>query len=236
MKAKLAFPVEELTGRTGTGTALVASVWRGIQTFRRYTTPRNPDTAYQQNVRSVLTQAAQGYSLISAENKATWENYAADHQITVNGSPVVLPANAVYNRINSLRLLAGEALSATAPTNLCTFSITSVSSVEYATATDTLTINIAHTLSSFSAEKVLIEVTQPLRNAINNVTDNDYRYAGTVMANSFDDMSAVSPMDITSVTRFEWEDGDTMAVRLTPLSDDYDPGTPYVIIDTISVT
>ncbi len=74
MKVTYAPIVSSASGRFG-GT--VATTWKGIGLFRRFAKPSNPNTADQQEVRTIFKTLTKAYITQTTELRAAWETYAA---------------------------------------------------------------------------------------------------------------------------------------------------------------
>lgn len=235
MRLKLTYPVEDLRGAGSRPTGIVFSRWRGVATARTYVVPRNPQTAAQTSVRSYLTQAAQGFQSISPAQKVLWEDYAAAHPSQSLSGEYVQSAIAMYVRINALRLLDGQALSATPPSDLVDWTVTDVTAAEYGSGTGTMALTISHTGTS-GADLLKIEATAALPSQVRDPQEGDYRLGSSVLATSIAAVEDTgTPMDVAD-WRNVLTDGQYIGLRLTPLSPDYDPGTPYTEVIAVSVT
>lgn len=70
--------------------------------------PVNPNTPYQQTIRSILAAHSQAWRGLTAAQRLQWQTWAQVNPITdVLGNSQVLQANAAYIKLNSLLSLAG---------------------------------------------------------------------------------------------------------------------------------
>lgn len=76
--------------------------------IRRRSVPTNPNTTYQQNVRSYMATASSAYAALTAAQKLAWKAWAASNQIVdALGQKVTLSASAAYVQLNSRILYTG---------------------------------------------------------------------------------------------------------------------------------
>lgn len=228
MKVRYTFPVESLTGAGSAGSGIVFSPWRGAYYARAYAKPSNPQTAEQVLIRNLYTQAAQGFSALTAAQKVNWEAFAANYPIEVNGKNVTLPAGNLYQRINVMRLIDGQALSATVPSVLPDFTATGVTEVNWQPGTTTMTPIITHSAAVTTGRLWKIELTRNIASDVVTIKDNDYRLMLGVRATSIIPVTA-SPQTITIATPITgtYTSGDFVGFRITPVSANYVPGTIF---------
>lgn len=237
MKATLAMPVKTLHGAMSKQPGLVASVWRGLQTFRQWVKPANPQSVNQVLIRNILTQAAQGFQTISAENKASWAAWAAENPRYWQAQAYELPEIAAYVAINVYRLIDGVALSDTPPTDTPDFVGTDLDTFAYVSGTTTLSFVVTHTAAVVTNKMWVVKITRSLASAVRKPRDNDFVLVDGVTTDSIIDVTA-SPQTISVTTpRFaDWVTLDNMAIKVIPLSPQYSPGVPYWEVGVITVT
>jgi len=103
----------EARGRMG---GLVFNTWRGLNVVKQSTSPANPRTVAQLNIRAIAVGQARGWQAETAANQAAWDAYAATHVETDGmGSPKRLSGMNWYVRLNSRMLFLGMAKVATPP-------------------------------------------------------------------------------------------------------------------------
>jgi hypothetical protein len=83
MCARTTGPLLSLDARGSIGGSLTFSGWKGRSYVRRLVTPANPKSNAQTGVRSMMKFLSQAWADLSAPNKATWEDLAAQ----INASP-----------------------------------------------------------------------------------------------------------------------------------------------------
>jgi len=66
----------EARGRMG---GLVFNTWRGLNVVKQSTSPANPRTIAQLNIRAIAVGQARGWQGESAANQAAWDAYASTH-------------------------------------------------------------------------------------------------------------------------------------------------------------
>lgn len=237
MKAILEFPYKELTGKTRKGGGLVGMVWRGIQVFRNNVIPRNPSTTDQDNIRNYLTQSAQGFQAVTPVEKAGWRTYAGKKKVTISGAEVTLPEIAVYVKVNTMRLIDAVAISDAAPTDLASFVASGITVLAFVDATKTISFIVAHNLAVVGSNQWKIQITDVLPSGAYSPRKNDYRLIKGVATESIIAVTS-SPQTVSIANpRFEaYTDGKYVGVIMTPLSAEYDEGTPYEVVQTIAVT
>lgn len=103
---------------SGSIRGVTASHNRGGQYFRGRAIPSNPNTAQQQAVRSAMAVLSPRWgSLLTADQRAAWDAYAAATPITnALGSAINVGGLGMYIRGNVPRINAGDAIIDDAPT------------------------------------------------------------------------------------------------------------------------
>jgi len=235
MKVGLLFPVNSLSGAVGGPGGLTFGMNQKLCVARLTVVPDNPNSTQQQWVRGALAASAVGYQSLTAEEVAAWEEFADLHVSPILGEDFVRTPISEYCGINFLRQIAGEALSDTAPTALCDFSISGITSVTIGTTN--LTVNFTHNATTTTDRMVLIKITGTLPSAVREPRENDYRcICGVDSALSIPDLAA-SPQGAaiakTSVLDLPAVD-DYIGVEITPVSTEFVTGVPFA--DKIQVT
>lgn len=100
--------VQSASGRFG---GVVASQWKGVDLFRGFAPPSNPNTQAQQDIRISFTNLNRLYSISGTYLKAAWDSYAAgrpligrNHWLGLNVSAIAGDAN-----LDNLTLVPGDA-------------------------------------------------------------------------------------------------------------------------------
>lgn len=236
MKVVYTFPIDSLSGAGTPGNGLVFKKWRNGNYASQYVKPSNPQSTNQILIRNFMTQAAQGYSQLSAATKALWEAYAANFPIDVNGKSVVLPAGNLYQRINVLRLIDGQSISSTVPSSAPDFVATSITSAVWTNGTSTLAITVAHNDTVITGDLWKVEITPNISSDVVTIKDGDYRLAMGVNANSIVAVSS-SPqvISLASPVTGKYTENDFVGIRLTPLNSAYAPGSVYTSKQTVQI-
>lgn len=73
---KISTPLLSLDARGRLGTAVVFSIWRGLNYVRTFIVPTNPNTSRQSEIRGLFTSAARAWSAISAAQRFAWRAFA----------------------------------------------------------------------------------------------------------------------------------------------------------------
>jgi len=237
MKCKLTMPVEALSGSMSKNPGLVAFVWRGLNVFRAWVSPRNPKSAEQLLIRNIITQAAQAYQSVTPNERTAWAEYATNHPEVIFDQAVTLPEIAMYVRVNTYRLIDAVGVEDAAPTELCDFVASDIATVAYDSGTTHLTFDVTHNAAVVTNKKWLIKITPSMSSPMKRVKEGDYRLALGVETGSIIPVTATpQTIDLTAPKFGNWSNQDTMSIKLIPLSPDYDPGTPYEKSNLITVT
>ena len=237
MKMKLLFPVDTFSGALSGASGIVASVWRGIQTGRKFVIPRNPNSANQTLIRNILTQASQAFQNISAVNKESWAAFCASNPITWEGKKVVLPEISQFVKINCYRLLNGQSISNTPPTDKADFVATAIDNFAYDTTTTQLTFDITHTADPVTNKLWALYVTRSLPSLVRKARETDYVLIDGAGSDSIIAVTATKQsVTITTPRYADWEDGDYLSIKALPLSPGYNPGTSFDNVDQITVS
>lgn len=227
-KIRLAFPVDGIRGAIRGRSGLVYFLWRGLQVARRFVIPANPDSTAQQTVRAWFTAAAQQFGSISPAEKTGWETYAQLVPRQVDGQTLILPAIDAYLEINSIRQLAGQAITDTAPTALADFAVTAIA--DWVDATPDIEFDVTHSATVTAGRFLYIKMTAPLNSARVDPPASAYRSAippqtgGTIVA------LAASPQTVTLTLADLWTGfsvGDFAGISAQPLSTQYVPGLTF---------
>jgi len=237
MKAVLNGLFERISGKSSGVNGQVAFDWRNIQVLRRMVIPRNPKSTNQNAIRSILTQCSQGFQQISEANKTAWSAYCAANPVKIMGKSVQLPEIAMFVRINSWALIDGGSISDTPPAKLADFSASAIATIGFVASTHTLSFIITHNASVTTGRLWLIRITGKLPSAVKKPQMGDYRLIKGVDASSIIPVSS-SPQTVSIATpTFEnYVNGESMGIRLLPLSEDYDEGSEFEKIGAVTVT
>jgi hypothetical protein len=84
---------------------------RGGAYMRLRSIPANPQTIYQQNIRSFLALLSQNWRSLSQEGQAAWANWATQNPITdALGESVTLSGHQAFIKLNHRLLQAGDSI------------------------------------------------------------------------------------------------------------------------------
>lgn len=149
---------------------------------RARATPTNPNSTYQQDVRSYLASLAIAWATtVSDANRALWADYAANVPLVDRlGESRPIPALAMYCRCNVPRLQAGLARVDAGPTLFSLAQLTAPS-VTVDAATDNVGVAFTNTDTWATAVggALLVYASRPVSPAI-NFYKGPYRYAGKI--------------------------------------------------------
>lgn len=236
MHIRTQFPVSEMAGWDGYPGGLVYFKLLGMQVARQYAIPTNPKTANQLLTRSFLTLASQAFGDLTNDERAAWLTFAAAHPRSYLGATYTMQEMAAYVWINWLRQIDGQAISDAAPTIDPDWTFTDITSVAYVAGSTTLTLTVEHNKSVIANQFVLARISPALNSPQRHARESDYRLIEGVTAGSIPDLVA-SAADLTFTSPvFAWTDGQYVDILLTPVSEEYVPGTPYYRHGTIAVT
>lgn len=237
MKAVMVMPVDFISGAMSKQPGLVGFNWRGLQVFRGWVKPRNPQSADQVSIRNILTQCSQGFQGITLTQKANWDTYGTIRPSVFYGKDIPIPAISAYVKVNTFRLIDGVAIDDEAPTALVDFVASDISTVAYNSGTTVLSFDVSHNATVVTGKLWVIKITATLPSAVYGVRKGDYRLCKGVDTASIIPVTA-SPqsVSITAPLFGNWGNGDPMSIQLLPLSPDYDLGSAYSEINNITVT
>lgn len=213
------------TGATFLGGGTVSYSFGNANYARAYAVPSQPNTDPQIGIRAILAQVAQGFAALSTAQADAW-NQAASGVTSINpvGGEYSFSGIALYSRINTLRLMAGQSLTATPP---------SLATLPGVTAITSFTANAGDVLLTFThggsdgVGSWLLKLTADLGSAARKARPTDLRLPTNNFSESIITVTT-SPqtIDITP-DRFTVAAGQNVGVSLTPLSAAYVPGSEY---------
>jgi hypothetical protein len=228
MKIKLAYPVSEMAGKVGGAFGIVMFQHRGLQVARSMVTPSNPSTTAQDTIRGYLASAAVAFQSVTAAEKIAWESFAELTKSRIMGQEVVRPAVSVYCQINSIRQIAGQAITDTAPTTKPDFAITGISAFEYDAVNGDMNVIYTHNAPATANRFVMVRWTSALPSGVVVPKASDYRLAETVAGSGSIVALGASPQEIAFDA--PWTTvavGSYAGVSITPLNVAYVPGVEY---------
>lgn len=235
MKVGLAYPIDSLSGKAAARSGLVYFMWRGMQVARRWVIPANPDTVDQDTIRAYLAAAAKGFQSVTPVQKTMWTALGQIYAKKVQGVDVVMPEISAYCMINQWRQIAGEALTADAPTAKPNFAVTGIQSATI--IAPNISIAFTHSAAVPAGNFVALKMTAPLPSLMKVPTDSDYRMITTVSEVSCIVALTESPQTIVIATADLWtpvDIDDVVGFSIMPLSDEYAPGLEYDKVLTIA--
>lgn len=145
---------------------------------RNKTTPVNPQTAFQQNVRSMLSAVSQAWATITAGARQAFLNLAQNHPYTdIFGDQKYLDGKAMFSKLNMNLVSIGQPMLTDAPV-FGEMDYVSLDALSASLATGLeITANVETVPAGFT---LVAEATPPLPATINFVK-NRYRRIGDVV-------------------------------------------------------
>lgn len=147
---------------------------------KRKSTPVNPNTTFQNAVRSAFSTLAARWSTLTAPQRSAWQTYSNSvPRSDTFGQPIVIDGRQMYIGCNSLRLQAGLSIVDAGPTILTLPGLT----LPVPTITAGDPISLAFTGTDDWANEVggaLLLYTTDAKSPQTNYCKGPYRYAGKV--------------------------------------------------------
>jgi len=85
---KVSTPMVSLDARGRLKTAVVFSIWRGLNYVRAFVVPTNPQTGRQNVIRGIFAAASRAWAGITAAQRTAWRDYSKLHPLTdIFGNP-----------------------------------------------------------------------------------------------------------------------------------------------------
>ncbi len=220
MLVKLAIPYENLAGKhEGGGNGLVNYRSRGRQFARNYVIPANPQSETQDIMRIWFSQVSTAWKLVTDNEAAAWATLAqAMPASDIFGQPYQWFPNNAYLAVNSLRLIAGDSITDTAPT----YALAVAPTISTATVgSNTLTINLTGTVSG---QRYLLRVTPPLSSPRYSARNNEFRLITDAFDESVATASGTTLSVGLSIDRFTVASGDRVGIIAQAMTATYIPG------------
>lgn len=236
MKIAYAYPVDSMLGRGSKLGGIVFTIWNGITVGRIFVPPRNPQTNEQNLVRADMTACSKAFSDITVAQKTAWQNFSTHNRIKNNGADITLPAYSLFTRINCIRLMAGKSIEMDAPTAQCDFAATVIGAAAYNHTTTVLTFSVSHSAAVITSKFLMIKITDLLKFEAQKVSENSLRMIGGLDGDSFIAL-ATSPQAV-SITApvFAYTASGFIQISVTPISDQYVPGTEFKSVVALTYT
>lgn len=206
----------QMSGAVG---GIVASRNRSGPYFRARAIPSNPNTEFQQEVRSAMSQLSARWSgVLTPDERSAWDAYSLNVPLTNRvGDPVNVGGLGMYQRCNIPLIQTGQAggvIIDTAPTiyNLGEYTAPSIDSA--LAVSNALSINFENTdaWANETGSDMLIFVSRP-KNPSVNYFKGPYRYASAIEGD--DTTAPSSPAVIDSP--FPFEVGQKIFIRVAVL-------------------
>jgi hypothetical protein len=211
---------------SGTMGGLTAARNRYGQYFRRRSNPVNPNTTFQQDVRSSFSSTSTAWASLTPAQRDAWDTYAINVPIVPakGGAPVTLTGNSMFLRLNGPRLQVNLA------TGVATLPILLVAPTEFSLCTFTgagVTLNVGPAgtpdsieLTDLNADDwnigggyILIYASRQVAPTI-NFFKGPYRLAGLATGASTPITSANVP------NPFDFTEGNKAFIRMMALAPD----------------
>lgn len=230
MKVKYTFPVEDLRGKSGGNSGLVASYWRGIATMRTFVVPNNPRSTDQLLVRQFMTSAAKAWTNVTPTEHEMWGYYAAKTPVKIMGKNIILTGMDMFIRTNFFAQLAGQAIDLIAPEHYpIDWSISDISNVAVDLDNDTLAMTITHDGNPAHGNYICAYMTPLLSSQNITIQEGMYKLiSGATPANLScrPQVAAITPVTfsnlrtVPNITQY-------FGLKIIPFNDFFVPGTPF---------
>jgi len=175
---------------SGSLAGVTASHNRGGDYFRQRKIPTNPNSTYQQAVRSAVSQLTGLWiNTLTAAQRDAWDTYAANVLIPDKiGAPRNIGGVAMYVRCNVPRLQASLARVDAGPTtyNLGAYTAPAIDSIDATAGTMDLTFTNTDDWANEDDASMLVKISRG-QNVTINYFKGPYRFAGSI------DGDAVTP-------------------------------------------
>lgn len=195
--------------------------------------PVNPNTAFQQTVRSLFAAVGNAWqTVLTAAQRESWEDYAANYQVTNRlGDLINLSGVAMYTRNNVARLQAGLARVDDGPTTFTggPSDPTIAGTASAATQNISLTFNDGLPWCDLDGAGLLLYVSRPQSPTL-NYFNGPYRFADSV-----DGDSSTAPTSPASIAApFTFVAGQVLHARAVIVNDDGRIGPDFRFRSTAS--
>lgn len=199
----------------------------GRQIARQFVVPANPQSSFQNDVRSIFSSASVGYSNLNSSEKQSWIDAAAGISLIDEfGQPYQITPKGLYIRVNAYRLLDGQALLDTAP---AIGSPTPYTDVSVAMDGSDVEINVT---GGSASDLVVVYFSAPLPGQTRVARLNDLRLPMEDSADSIVTGSAGGFLSLAVANlRLNLSVGARVGCRLLPLTSNYIPGSPLFVPD-----
>jgi len=194
--------------------------------FRRtFVQPANPETTFQEEVRSDFSAASKQFSTLTPALQIPWTTLGNGHvRNDPNGDAYSLSAKEIYVAVNCLRQQDAQAITDTAPAGVFIDGPTDYTAPTIAVGGATISFDLTH--GAFAIGGIwAVKFSKILAGNALQPTENDFAYATTDFANSFV-VVAASPQTIvlnTADLKIPLAAGDRIGVQVQGLSDEYNP-------------
>lgn len=224
MKVRLAFPIDEISGKAGGNFGNVFSKWRGLMVARRHVIPANPSTANQDAIRGFMAASAVAFQSLTTEQKEAWKSFASTIPRSILGQNVTIPEISAYCKINAYRQMGGVALTDTAPSIKADFAISDITKV--INDDGEITITWTHSATETTGRFVMVKITNDLPSGVYVPKRSDFRLINGPGVTSLIPLTA-SPQSVTGQWRFSPTIGKYCGIECQPISSEYVPGVPF---------
>lgn len=187
---------------SGSLASMVFSHNRGGQYIRQRTIPTNPNSTFQQTIRSLVAALTSVWNnVLTAAQRAGWDTYAENVQLLdVLGETRNVGGLGMFIRANTARLQTGDAglpIVADAPTTFNLGELTPPNVISATAATEALSIGFTNTdeWANEDGGALLIYGSRPQNGSV-NFFKGPYRYAGLVLGDGT--TPPISPASITN--------------------------------------
>ena len=224
-KVLFAAPFAAVHGKVGINGESVAWTAGGRGFLRANVLPTNPNSDAQTSIRSYIQQATTAWQALTEAQAKAWNDLAEFIKTTdVFGTERSLSGIQIFVRQNMYRLMDGQTITNAPIGGTVPPAPSSVTLVE--TLTDQLTLNITHGASAGSGFW-FVRLAEARASAARKTRRNEVRAVGGDFSNAIVPITAspqAVPIDVTAAS---YPAGEFTGVMVTPLADEYFPGTPF---------
>lgn len=228
------FKSQVYTQASGSVGGLTYAHTRGVMYTRGRGIPTNPQTPRQQIVQNALGAVSASWGTLTDAEREAWRLYATNSPTTnAFGDPLVLTGQQMYNRVNTPRVQASEAILTVAPT---TFGLSTLSPVAIAAAaaspgTVTGTVDPADEWATDDDGLLFVYVGVP-RGPGRRFYKGPFRFAAAVAGNTSAPPTTTGA--IADPDEFDYTAGQIVTVRLVAQAADGRPSTPQLVTATVA--
>lgn len=195
---------------------------------RNWVCPANPKSTQQTMIRGLFSAAAVAYKSLTVSEALAWRTLAAQiNKTNILGISYALSGIALYQQVNVMRQLNGQATSDTAPTFAdIPVPITAITSIEYADGTLTTVLDCTGLADGCL---VLMRVTDSIDREDRLFRRNELRIGSTTETACFGTVSSDEATITTALTQVTVAATEYVGCEFTAMSADYLARSPWFV-------